>query len=91
MAEKLLAIHDLHAAVEGKEILKGLNLEINKGEVHVIMGPNGSGKSTLVNLIMGHPKYEITVGSIAFEGEDIAACKNLRKSEKRYLFIFSKS
>ncbi|EIW20552.1 MULTISPECIES: Fe-S cluster assembly ATPase SufC [Pelosinus] len=88
MAEKLLAIHGLHAAVEGKEILKGLNIEINKGEVHVIMGPNGSGKSTLVNLIMGHPKYEITAGSIAFEGEDITALKTFERARKGIFLSF---
>ena len=88
MAEKLLAIHGLHAAVEGKEILKGLNLEINKGEVHVIMGPNGSGKSTLVNLIMGHPKYEITAGSVAFEGEDITGLKTYERARKGIFLSF---
>ena len=57
MAENLLEIKDLHAGVEGKEILKGLSLSVGKGEVHVILGPNGSGKSTLMNIIMGHSKY----------------------------------
>lgn len=88
MVEKLLAIHKLHAAVEGKEILKGLDLEINRGEVHVIMGPNGSGKSTLVNLIMGHPKYEITAGSITFEGEDITAVKTYERARKGIFLSF---
>ncbi|MDU2066836.1 MAG: Fe-S cluster assembly ATPase SufC [Sporomusaceae bacterium] len=86
MAETLLEIHDLHAAVDGKEILKGLDLTIRKGEVHVIMGPNGSGKSTLMNLIMGHPKYEITAGSIQFEGEDIGALKTDERA-RRGLFL----
>lgn len=67
----MLEIKNLHASVEGKEILKGIDLTINKGEVHVIMGPNGSGKSTLVNTIMSNPKYEITSGKIFFEGEDV--------------------
>ena len=71
MAEKLLEIRDLHAGVEGKEILKGLNLLVNKGEVHVILGPNGSGKSTLMNVIMGHPKYTVTSGTMQFAGEDM--------------------
>lgn len=69
----MLKIINLHARVEGEEteILKGINLEINKGEVHAIMGPNGSGKSTLAKVIAGHPAYEVTEGEILFEGEDI--------------------
>lgn len=67
----LLEIRDLHVSVEDKEILKGLNLTINKGEVHVVMGPNGAGKSTLANAIMAHPKYEVNSGDIVFEGESI--------------------
>jgi Fe-S cluster assembly ATP-binding protein len=66
-----LVIKNLHVAVEGQEILKGLNLEINKGEVHAIMGPNGSGKSTLANTLMGHPAYEVTEGDIWFKGQNI--------------------
>ena len=75
MAEKLLEIKDLHAGVEDKEILKGLNLSVNKGEVHVILGPNGSGKSTLMNIIMGHPKYQVTGGTMMFEGEDMSSLR----------------
>lgn len=86
MSEKLLAIRDLHAVADGKEILKGLNLEIRPGEVHVIMGPNGSGKSTLMNLIMGHPKYELTGGTIEFEGQDITALKTDERA-RRGLFL----
>jgi Fe-S cluster assembly ATP-binding protein len=67
----LLKIENLRAEIEDSgEILKGLNLEVNKGEIHAIMGPNGSGKSTLANVLMGHPRYEVTDGSITFEGED---------------------
>lgn len=68
----MLEIKNLHASVEGKEILKGINLTINKGEIHVVMGPNGSGKSTLTKVIMDHPDYEVTEGEIYFEGEDIS-------------------
>ena len=67
----MLEIKDLHAAVEGKEILKGVNLTINDGEVHVLMGPNGSGKSTLSNVLVGHPKYEVTAGSVTFNGKNL--------------------
>jgi Fe-S cluster assembly ATP-binding protein len=66
-----LEIRSLHVTAEGKEILKGLDLEVAKGQIHALMGPNGSGKSTLANAIMGHPGLEITDGSITFLGEDI--------------------
>ena len=69
MAE--LEIKNLHVSVEDKEILKGLDLTVEKGRVHALMGPNGSGKSTLANVIMGHPALEVTEGSIVFDGEDI--------------------
>jgi Fe-S cluster assembly ATP-binding protein len=66
-----LEIKNLHVSAEEKEILKGLDLEVGRGEVHALMGPNGSGKSTLANAIMGHPSLDVTDGSIAFEGEDV--------------------
>jgi Fe-S cluster assembly ATP-binding protein len=66
-----LEVKDLHISIDGKGILTGLNLSLNKGEVHAIMGPNGSGKSTLANAIMGHPKYSIESGDILVEGESI--------------------
>ena len=71
MAGSTLIIKDLHVEIDGKEILKGVNLEINGGEFHAIMGPNGTGKSTLSSAIMGHPKYEVTNGSITLDGEDV--------------------
>jgi Fe-S cluster assembly ATP-binding protein len=66
-----LEISNLHVRAEGKQILRGLDLEVSKGETHALMGPNGSGKSTLANAIMGHPGFEITEGEITFQGEDI--------------------
>ncbi len=71
MITKTLEIKNLHVAVEGKEILKGVSLTFHPGKVHVLMGPNGAGKSTLANAIMGHPKYTITHGQIIFDGKDI--------------------
>jgi len=69
----LLEIKDLHAGIEGREILKGLTLNVNKGEVHAIMGPNGSGKSTLAKVLAGHPTYEVLSGEVLFEGADLLA------------------
>src|SRR5437016_2632415 len=69
----LLRIADLRIAVEQTEVVHGLSLSINPGEIHAIMGPNGSGKSTLVNTLMGHPKYEVMSGSVSFKGEDLLA------------------
>ena len=67
----MLKIEDLQVEIDGQEIVKGLDLEVGKGEIHAIMGPNGSGKSTLANVLMGHPRYEVTGGSITFQGEDV--------------------
>ena len=67
----MLEIKDLHASINGKEILKGINLTVKPGEVHAIMGPNGSGKSTLSNVLVGHPAYEVTKGSVTFKGKDL--------------------
>lgn len=67
----MLEIKNLHAEINGKEILKGINLTVNPGEVHAIMGPNGSGKSTLSNVLVGHPSYEVTKGEVFFEGKNL--------------------
>lgn len=71
MSRSTLTVKDLHVEIEGKKILKGVNLEIKGGEIHAIMGPNGTGKSTLSSAIMGHPKYEVTKGSITLDGQDV--------------------
>jgi Fe-S cluster assembly ATP-binding protein len=67
----VLEIRDLHATVEGKEILRGIDLTINKGEIHAIMGPNGSGKSTLAKILAGHPAYVVTKGEVLYEGRNL--------------------
>ena len=67
----MLEIKNLHASVEGKEILKGINLTINPGEVHAIMGPNGSGKSTLASVLAGREEFEVTEGSVTYKGIDL--------------------
>lgn len=67
----MLVINDLHAAIDGKPILKGITLTVNAGEVHAVMGPNGSGKSTLAQVLAGHPAYEITSGEVLYKGENL--------------------
>ena len=85
MTKKILQIKNLHVEVEGKEILKGINLEIDLGKINALMGPNGSGKSTLVNTIMGHSKYLVTKGEILFNGKKI---NDLSPNKRAKLGIF---
>lgn len=81
----MLKIENLHAQVEGKDILKGINLEVKAGEIHAIMGPNGAGKSTLSSVIAGNETYEVTSGSIELEGEDIS---ELAPEERAHSGVF---
>lgn len=88
MPNPVLKIDNLHAFAGDREIIKGLRLEINEGEVHVIMGPNGAGKSTLANVIMGHPNYKVTEGAIYFEGEDITEAGTEERAKKGIFLSF---
>ena len=88
MSEVLLKIEDLHVNVGEKEILKGVNLTVKRGEIHALMGPNGSGKSTLSNAIMGHPNYTITSGKVWFKGEDITTMATDEKARKGIFLAF---
>ena len=85
-AAATLEVKDLHATVEGKEILRGIDLVVRQGETHALMGPNGSGKSTLSNVIMGRPGYVVTQGSVIFQGEDITKLTADERA-KRGLFL----
>ena len=84
----LLNLKNVKSEVEGKEILKGLDLTINKGEVHVIMGPNGAGKSTLASILVGHPKHEVVGGQILLEGEDITELEVDERAQKGIFLSF---
>ena len=85
-----LQITDLHVAVEGKPILKGVNLTLHRGEVHALMGPNGSGKSTLGYAIMGHPGYEVTQGSVTLNGEDVLEMEPNERARKGIFLAFQR-
>jgi ABC-type transport system involved in Fe-S cluster assembly, ATPase component len=82
MSDIMLDIKDLHASIGDKEILKGINLTIKKGEIHAIMGPNGSGKSTLSSVLVGNPTFEVTKGSIHFNDKDLLSLKPEERSHE---------
>ena len=84
----MLKIENLHAGIDGKEILKGINLEVKAGEVHAIMGPNGSGKSTMSNVLAGHPTYQVTEGKVTFKGKDLLAMSAEERSHEGLFMSF---
>jgi Fe-S cluster assembly ATP-binding protein len=88
MSETLIQIEDLHVEVEGREILRGLNLTIDKGEIHAIMGPNGSGKSTLAYVLTGRPGYEVTAGKVIYKGEDILGLEPDERAQRGIFLAF---
>jgi Fe-S cluster assembly ATP-binding protein len=85
---KMISIKNLHASVDGKEILKGLNLEVKAGEVHAIMGPNGAGKSTLASVLAGREDYEITEGSVDFDGQDLLDMETEERAREGLFLAF---
>ncbi len=88
MSDKLLQVKGLAAGIEEREILHGVDLEVGAGEIHVIMGPNGAGKSTLGNTIMGDPRYEVSSGTIVFDGEDITELSTDKRANKGMFLSF---
>jgi len=83
-----IEIRNLHARIENKEILNGINLDLSSGEIHALMGPNGSGKSTLTNVILGHPMYEVTEGKILVDGENITEMDTHERARKGLFLAF---
>ena len=86
--DNLIEIRNLHATIDGKEILKGINLTVKPGEVHAIMGPNGSGKSTLSNVLVGHPAYTVTEGEVIYKGKDLLALSAEDRSHEGIFLSF---
>ena len=84
----MLKIENLHAGIDGREILKGIDLEVNAGEVHAIMGPNGSGKSTMSNVLAGHPAYHVTEGRVTFKGKDLLSMSAEERSHEGLFMSF---
>jgi Fe-S cluster assembly ATP-binding protein len=88
LSGKLLHVEDLHVEVEGREILKGLDLSLEKGDIHALMGPNGSGKSTLAYVLTGRPGYEVTQGKVLYKGEDILALAPDERAQRGIFLAF---
>lgn len=84
----MIEIKNLHAGIAGKEILKGIDLKVNAGEIHAIMGPNGSGKSTLAQVLAGHPSYEVTGGSVIYDGKDLLEMEAEERSQAGVFLAF---
>jgi len=88
MSQPLFVIEDLHVSVEGNEILKGVNLTVERGEVHALMGPNGSGKSTLAHTLMGHPRFQVTQGRVLLKGKDILSLPTDERARRGMFLAF---
>lgn len=88
MTVPLLKIESLHISIAGKEVVNGIDLKIGEGEIHAIMGPNGSGKSTLVSTLMGHPSYEVTSGTVTFQGKDLLAMEPWERAQAGLFLAF---
>ena len=88
MTLSVLTISGLHAGVEGRAILRGIDLEVRSGEIHAVMGPNGSGKSTLAHVLMGRPGYEVTAGSVSLDGIELLSLEPFERAQAGLFLTF---